>query len=79
VDATSAALLGTLVGAVTALGVVLTSLVAWRNERSRQQAAKDAADVEILRQHTAVAFTEMFAINHAPTGSHGSPSTPRAR
>jgi putative transposase len=31
------------------------------------------------RQHTAVAFTEMFAINHAPTGSHGSPSTPRAR
>jgi hypothetical protein len=60
-------------------GVVLTSLVAWRNERSRQQAAKDAADVEILRQHTAVAFTEMFAINHAPTGSHGSPSTPRAR
>lgn len=78
-DATSAALLGTLVGAVTALGVVLTSLVAWRNERSRQQAAKDAADVEILRQHTAVAFTEMFAINHAPTGSHGSPSTPRAR
>jgi hypothetical protein len=54
------------VGAVTALaGGMLTNLVALRNERSRQQAAKDAADVAILRQHTAVAFTEIFALNHA--------------
>jgi hypothetical protein len=65
-SATSAALLGTLIGAITALASgMLTNLVALRNERSRQRAAKDAADVEILRQHTAVAFTEMFALNHA--------------
>lgn len=65
-NATEAALLGALVGAGAALaGSVLTSLVSWRIERARQQAAKSAADVETLRRHTADAFSELFALNHA--------------
>jgi len=66
VNATSAALLGTLVGGVFGLmGGVLTNVVTLRNERTRQHAARHAADVETLRHYTAVAFTELFALNHA--------------
>jgi hypothetical protein len=66
VNATDAALLGALVGAgLVLVGSVLTSLVSWRIERARQQAAKAAADVETLRRHTADAFSELFALNHA--------------
>ena len=65
-NATEAALLGALVGAGVALaGSVLTSLVSWRIERARQRAAEAAADVETLRRHTADAFSELFALNHA--------------
>ena len=65
-NATDAALLGALVGAGVALaGSVLASLVSWRIERARQHAAKAAADVETLRRHTADAFSELFALNHA--------------
>jgi uncharacterized membrane protein YccC len=66
VSATSAALLGALIGAGIALVVgLLTVFVAWRNERSRQRAAKATADIETLRKYTAVAFNELFALNHA--------------
>jgi len=66
VNATSAALLGTLVGAIVAFaGGGLTNLVSVRNERARHQAGKDAADMENLRRYTADAFTELFALNHA--------------
>lgn len=64
-NGTSAALLGTLVGAITALASgALTNRVTLRNERSRQQEARRAAFVATLRQHTAVAFAELFALNH---------------
>jgi hypothetical protein len=77
VNSTDGALLGALVGAGVALaGSVLTSVVLWRIEHARQeaakiaaakaqQAAKTAADVETLRRHTADVFSELFALNHA--------------
>ena len=76
-NSTDGALLGALVGAGVALaGSVLTSVVLWRIEHARQeaakiaaakaqQAAKTAADVETLRRHTADVFSELFALNHA--------------
>jgi hypothetical protein len=66
VSSTTAALLGALIGAVTALvSATITNVVALRNERARQDAAKQATYVEALRRDTAVAFTELFAIQHA--------------
>jgi hypothetical protein len=66
VNATNAALLGTLIGAGVALaGSVLTNVVLWQTERSRQKKAKTATDLEKRRQYTAAAFSELFALNHA--------------
>lgn len=57
---------GAVVGAGVALASsVLTNLVSWRNERTRQQAVKNAANEETARHQTALAFTELFALNHA--------------
>jgi hypothetical protein len=66
VNATDAALFGTLAGAGVALaGSVLTTVVLWHNESRRQKAANYAADKKTLRHHLGVAFTELFALNHA--------------
>lgn len=65
-DATVAALLGASFGAVTALAsAVLTSAVTLRTERSRQKEARKSSRVQALRDRTAVAFAELFAVQHA--------------
>jgi hypothetical protein len=65
-DNTTAALLGTLIGSSTALiSSVLTNLVVLRNERARRDDAKATTDTLHLRQHIAVVFAEMFAVQHA--------------
>ncbi len=64
-DAT-AALLGALIGAVTAVvSAALTSIVALRNERLRREESKRAIDTEALRKETGIVFREFFAIQHS--------------
>jgi hypothetical protein len=66
VSTTTAALLGALVGAITGLvSATITNFVALRNERTRQEEARRAAYVQALREHTAIAFTELFTVQHA--------------
>lgn len=65
-DATTAAILGTLIGAIAAIvSAGLTSIVASRTERRRQADAKRTADIEALRKAAASAFIEIFVIQHS--------------
>jgi hypothetical protein len=65
VDATLAALLGTAIGAGTAfISAVLTNAVTLRNERARQMEARHTTQMQALREHTAVVFAELFAVQH---------------
>ncbi len=65
-NATWAALLGALVGAIAAIiSAALASFVALRNEHARQEEARRVTDIETLREHTALAFAEFFAFQHA--------------
>jgi hypothetical protein len=66
VATTTAALLGALVGAITGLvSATITNFVALRNERTRQEEARRASYVQALREHTAIAFAELFVVQHA--------------
>lgn len=63
---TTAALLGALIGAVTALASgVLAGYFALRSERMRHREARKAAHVGSVRDHTAAFFAELFAIHFA--------------
>lgn len=65
-NGTTAALLGALIGAVAAVGSgALTNMATSRNEQAQHREDRHTAYVETLRQHTAVAFTEMFALQFA--------------
>jgi hypothetical protein len=62
-NATVAALLGSLVGATAALaGSVLTSIVALRTERRRQESQVQATYVRALRKRSGSAFAQFFTI-----------------
>src|SRR5690242_12999762 len=62
-NATVAALLGSLVGAAAALaGTILTSIVALKNERRRQESEKQATYVRTLRERSGEAFAQFFTI-----------------
>jgi len=62
-NATVAALLGSLVGAAAALaGTILTSIVALRNERRRQESKTHATYVKTLRKRSGAAFAQFFII-----------------
>ncbi|MGZ3472602.1 MAG: hypothetical protein ACXVA6_21785 [Isosphaeraceae bacterium] len=63
---TTAALVGALIGAVTALASgVLAGYFALRSERMRHREAGKAAHVGSVREHTAAFFAELFAIHFA--------------
>lgn len=63
---TTAALVGALIGAVTALASgVLAGYFALRSERMRHREAGRAAHVGSVREHTAAFFAELFAIHFA--------------
>ncbi len=65
-DPTTAALLGALIGAVTALAsAAFTSLVTLYNERKRREDAEKASFVQSLRSTTAAAFAEFYNFSHA--------------
>jgi hypothetical protein len=65
-DATSAAILGTSIGAAAAIASAgLTNFVTTRNERLRQRDVRRATDINALRKETATVFSEIFAIQHA--------------
>jgi hypothetical protein len=62
-NATVAALLGSLVGAAAALlGAVLTSIVALKNERRRRESMVQARYVRALRKRSGAAFGQFFTI-----------------
>lgn len=62
-NATVAALLGSLVGAAAALaGTILTSIVALKNERQRQESKMQAAHTNTLRKRSGAAFARFFII-----------------
>jgi hypothetical protein len=62
-NATVAALLGSLVGAVAALtGTVLTSIAALKNERRRQESEEQVAYVHTLRERSGATFAQFFTI-----------------
>lgn len=65
-DATTATILGTLIGALAAISsAVLAGLFSVRNERLRLIEAKRSADIAALRKAAGVAFEEIFAVQHA--------------
>jgi hypothetical protein len=62
-NATAAALLGSLIGALAALaGAAFSSFVALRNERRREESKVHAAYVRALRKRSGAAFAQFFAI-----------------
>jgi len=66
VSGATAALVGALIGAVTALASgVLAGYFALRSERMRHREARKAAHVGSVRDHTAAFFAELFAIHFA--------------
>ncbi|WP_432871738.1 hypothetical protein [Microbispora rosea] len=63
---TTAALLGALIGAVTALAsAAFTSLATLYNERKKREDAERAAFVQSLRSTSATAFAEIYNFSHA--------------
>lgn len=65
-DPTTSALLGTLIGAATALvGAAATLLVSLHNERRRREEAEHAAFVQSLRSTAATVFAEFYNFSHA--------------
>jgi hypothetical protein len=62
-NATVAALLGSLVGAAAALaGTILTSIVTLKTERRRQESKMQAKYVDALRKRSGTAFAQFFII-----------------
>jgi hypothetical protein len=62
-NATVAALLGSLVGAAAALlGTVITSVVALKTERRRRESEVQATYVRTLRERSGAAFAQFFTI-----------------
>src|ERR1700740_2508558 len=62
-NATVAALLGSLVGAAAALaGAVLTSIVALKTERRHQESKRHTTYVKALRKRSGAAFAQFFII-----------------
>jgi hypothetical protein len=62
-NATVAALLGSLVGAAAALaGAIISSMVALKNERRRQESKTRAKYVNTLRKRSGTAFAQFFII-----------------
>ena len=62
-NATVAALLGSLIGAAAAIaGSVLTSIVALKNERRRQESQVQATYVRALRKRSGSTFAQFFTI-----------------
>jgi hypothetical protein len=62
----SAVLLGALIGGGAAvIGTAITGTIAYRVERSRQAGAAQLASVTALREQIALAFTALFALQHA--------------
>jgi len=62
-NATVAALLGSLVGAAAALaGTIITSIVTLRNERRRQESEMQATFVNALRERSGAAFARFCII-----------------
>jgi hypothetical protein len=62
-NATVAALLGSLVGAAAALiGTILTSVVALKTERRRQESEMQVAYVDTLRDRSGVVFAQFFIV-----------------
>ncbi|WP_211765467.1 hypothetical protein [Kutzneria sp. CA-103260] len=60
------ALIGAAIGALTVLaGSVITNTVSLRNERSRRKEARLVASTQAIREHAAVAFAEIFVVQHA--------------
>jgi hypothetical protein len=65
-NATVAALLGSLVGALAALaGAVVSSVVALKNERRSEESKAHTAYVDALRERSGAAFTQLFVIVQA--------------
>jgi hypothetical protein len=63
VNTTVAALLGSVIGAVAALGgAIATSVVTLRNERQRQESTKQSAYVSALRERSGAVFAQFFKI-----------------
>lgn len=65
-NATIAALLGSLIGAVAALvGAAFTSIVALKNERRREESKARIAYVGALRERSGAAFAQFFIVVQA--------------
>jgi hypothetical protein len=65
-NTTQAAWFGALIGGIFALtGVVITNVVALRNERLRQEAGARTARIEALRRYAGLAFGEFFSAQHS--------------
>lgn len=65
-NATVAALLGSLVGALAALaGAVVTSIVALKNEKRREESKAQISYVDALRERSGAAFAQFFVIVQA--------------
>jgi hypothetical protein len=65
-DPTTAALLGALIGALTALAsTAFTSLTTVYNERKRREDAEKASFVQSLRSTAAISFTQIYNFSHA--------------
>jgi hypothetical protein len=65
-NATVAALLGSLIGGAAALlGAVFTNIVVLRTERERRQSETEATYVRALREYSGRAFAGFFIVVHA--------------